>query len=333
MRPSVSVVMPNFNHARFVKSALDSVITQLHEADELIVIDDASTDDSVRVIEEAIKDVPGARLIRHEENRGALATLNEGLSLATREYICFPGADDLVEADVFDLALGLLAQYPHAGYCSGIVQVIDEAGKYLDHLPTRIVLNRPGYLDKHAVARELVRDDTWINGLAFYKTVSLREAGGFRSELGNFADGFVCRLIAARHGCCFAPVTFQLWRRMSEGLSWRETLNIAHIDKIGRHAFHLMSETFRKDFPSSYPRIWLGRWRFGARYFSMRARQHYRWRTMLAWSDTHALLLGKIVTTMMTLARLPAAIALFFWYRPQDVWTVFQRHVLRQRAF
>ena len=79
-KPLVSVLLPSYNHARFVESAVRSVMEQQGVSFELIVIDDGSTDDSPQILEALQKEL-GFRYI-HRENRGLVRTLNELLSLA-----------------------------------------------------------------------------------------------------------------------------------------------------------------------------------------------------------------------------------------------------------
>lgn len=332
MRPPVSAIMPNFNHARFLTEALPSVISQLRPDDELIVIDDASSDNSIEIIQRAINGLPNARLIVHEVNHGALATLNEGLALAKNKYVCFPGADDIVVPGAFEAALSLLARHPDAGFCSGLIHVIDEAGRPVGPLPTRIVLDAPGFLDQDRCAAELMRDDTWIGGLAFYRTDLLRKAGGFLPELRNFTDGFACRLIAARNGCCFVPQPFQLWRRMSAGLSSREMLNFANVDEIGNRTVRLMETTYRTDFPPGYAARWLGRWLFGAQHFALQNRQYNRWRTLRAAAQRGGPAATRLTALMLAILRLPAVAILFLRYRPHDAAAVVQRRLLRRHS-
>lgn len=322
--------MPNFNHARFLPEALNSVLSQLAPDDEMIIIDDASSDDSIQIINGIICGFPNARLIRHDDNRGALATLNEGLAQAKNPYICFPAADDIVVAGTFETALSLLARYPDAGFCSGFIHVIDEDGRPVGPLPTRSVLDAPGFLDRTLCATELMRDDTWIAGLAFYRTDLLRAAGGFLPELSSFTDGFACRVMAARNGCCFVPQPFQLWRRMSAGLSSSEMFNVAQVESLGRRAVQLMETTYQADFPPGYAARWFGRWLFGAQHLALQNRQRYRWRALLALAERGGPTTTWLATVMMAALRLPTVAALFLRYRSQDVIAVAQRRLFRR---
>ncbi|MDH4229816.1 MAG: glycosyltransferase [Nitrospirota bacterium] len=90
--PTVSVVIPAYNRAHTLGRALDSVLAQTFGDFELIVVDDASTDDTVRVAE-ATGD-PRVRVLRHETNRRAAAARNTGIRAARGKYVAFLDSDD-----------------------------------------------------------------------------------------------------------------------------------------------------------------------------------------------------------------------------------------------
>jgi glycosyltransferase involved in cell wall biosynthesis len=96
MSPTLSVVLPNYNHAKFVGRALAALLGQEHAADEIIVIDDGSTDDSVAVIERIAAAAPTIRLLRNPSNIGVIPTLQRGLEAAHGTYIYFAASDDWV---------------------------------------------------------------------------------------------------------------------------------------------------------------------------------------------------------------------------------------------
>ncbi len=90
--PRISVVIPSYNHARFIGEAITSVLEQSLADLELIVIDDASGDDSWSIIQSI--DDPRLRAQRHTNNQGAHATLNEGLKQARGEWLSILNSDD-----------------------------------------------------------------------------------------------------------------------------------------------------------------------------------------------------------------------------------------------
>jgi glycosyltransferase involved in cell wall biosynthesis len=89
--PSVSVVIPCYNGARFLREALDSVRAQTHPPLEILVIDDGSTDDSAMIAESS---GPPVRVIR-QANQGESVARNRGIDEAQGEWIAFLDADDL----------------------------------------------------------------------------------------------------------------------------------------------------------------------------------------------------------------------------------------------
>jgi len=91
-RPLVSVVMPTFNRARLLERAMRSVLNQTYAQLEIIVVDDASRDNTLEVVK-AVQD-DRVRYIRHEINRGGSAARNTGIGAARGEYIAFLDDDD-----------------------------------------------------------------------------------------------------------------------------------------------------------------------------------------------------------------------------------------------
>ena len=86
---TVAVIIPTFNHARFLAEAIKSVLAQTRPADEIIVVDDGSTDDPAAVVAK----FPTVRLIR-QDNRGLSAARNTGLRNCKASHIVFLDADD-----------------------------------------------------------------------------------------------------------------------------------------------------------------------------------------------------------------------------------------------
>lgn len=94
--PTVSVVIPLYNHARYIEAALDSVRAQTFADWELIVIDDGSRDDSVQVVERYLAKHRDARIQLHgQSNRGSHHTINRGLAMARGRYLTVLNSDDL----------------------------------------------------------------------------------------------------------------------------------------------------------------------------------------------------------------------------------------------
>jgi glycosyltransferase involved in cell wall biosynthesis len=92
--PLVSVLMASYNHARFIRQAIESVWNQTHPNMELIVVDDGSEDRSVEIIEELQARSPIPMHVEVQENRGPAATFNRALQSAAGDWICILASDD-----------------------------------------------------------------------------------------------------------------------------------------------------------------------------------------------------------------------------------------------
>lgn len=90
--PSVSVILPTYNRAELLVRAIQSVLAQTYEDFELIVIDDASTDNTEEVVK-SLSD-PRLRFIQHDVNRGGAAARNTGIKVAQASLIAFQDSDD-----------------------------------------------------------------------------------------------------------------------------------------------------------------------------------------------------------------------------------------------
>lgn len=101
----VSVVLPVYNRARYVGEAIESVLSQTLPPDELIVVDDGSTDDSVAVVQRFAR--PELRVIRRA-NGGIGAARNSGLCALTGDLVAFIDSDDLWERDKLELQVAAL---------------------------------------------------------------------------------------------------------------------------------------------------------------------------------------------------------------------------------
>jgi glycosyltransferase involved in cell wall biosynthesis len=90
--PAVSVVIPSYNHARYIGRAVDSVLSSTFTDLELVIVDDGSTDDTLEVLR-PYRSRPEVK-VRTQENRGAHAALNVGLSLARGRLLFVLNSDD-----------------------------------------------------------------------------------------------------------------------------------------------------------------------------------------------------------------------------------------------
>jgi alpha-1,3-rhamnosyltransferase len=128
---TVSVVIPSFNHAAYVEACLRSVFNQSMPPDHLLVIDDGSEDDSVRIIERLLNACPFPAELVSRPRKGLSATLNEGFRRTTGEFFAYIGSDDIWQPDRLKLGVQALRASPEAVLSYGECLFIDGQGRVI----------------------------------------------------------------------------------------------------------------------------------------------------------------------------------------------------------
>lgn len=118
-RPSVSVVVPCYRYGHLLPAAVASVLAQPDVEVDVIVVDDASPDDSAAVASALARSDPRVQLIAHASNQGHIATYNDGLARAGGDYVVLLSADDLLTPGALARATALLEAHPTVGFAYG----------------------------------------------------------------------------------------------------------------------------------------------------------------------------------------------------------------------
>ncbi len=105
---SVSVIIPSYNRAHTLPRALDSVLAQTRRADEIILVDDGSTDETEQLIKQNYPEVSYLK----QENRGVSAARNQAIKQARGDWLALLDSDDAWLPEKLDKQLSLLAQQP-----------------------------------------------------------------------------------------------------------------------------------------------------------------------------------------------------------------------------
>ncbi|ELH8888556.1 glycosyltransferase family 2 protein [Vibrio cholerae] len=133
--PLVTVIIPCFNHEFFVQESIQSIIEQEYDNLELIIIDDGSKDNSVKVIESMLLACESRfkRVVfNYRENKGVSATLNEGISLAQGEMIVFCASDDAFHELKVSSQVDFFNAHPDIHFCYTQTYVYDDNGQILE---------------------------------------------------------------------------------------------------------------------------------------------------------------------------------------------------------
>jgi len=138
-----SVVVPLYNKEKEIVDTLNSILNQTYKPDEVIVVDDGSTDKSVKVIEKNFKNK--VKIIK-QKNCGVSCARNRGIKEAKNEFVCFLDADDLWEETFLEEIAKLIQDYPEAIVYSTSHKMIDEKGQVV-YPKVGLKKNFRGYLN------------------------------------------------------------------------------------------------------------------------------------------------------------------------------------------
>lgn len=126
--PALSVVMPVWNGANYIKEAIDSILAQTFQNFEFLIVDDGSTDETIAIIQ-SYQD-PRIRLIQ-QEHEGIVVALNRGIAESRATWIARMDADDIAMPDRFNKQLQALIKHPDAVMCYTNFKLFYQDGKIL----------------------------------------------------------------------------------------------------------------------------------------------------------------------------------------------------------
>ncbi|WP_029008363.1 glycosyltransferase family 2 protein [Azospirillum halopraeferens] len=223
-RCTVTLAMPNHNHARHLPQALAGLNGQSRPADAILVVDDASTDDSVAILEDAASRNPRLRLLRHAENRGAVAACATLLDAVQTDCVAWTAADDQLMPAFLERSMAVLERHPDAAMCCSELVVLEADGTLRNAArddPDRFsLLGLPEVLEAGALPALFRRRFLSIaSNTVVVRTEALRRVGGFPAALRWHADWFAFHAVALRFGLCPIPEPLTLFRSDAAGYS------------------------------------------------------------------------------------------------------------------
>ena len=181
----VSIGIPNFNMAGYVAHAIESVLKQTYQDIEVLVLDDASTDNSVEVIQ-AFSD-NRIRFLKFDENRGTVAAINQMAAMATGEWYVSLAADDLLDPTTIERMVNEFVRDPWLEFVATQTDFIDKDGNpyTADHTFKHILkaANKP----RDEWLRQLYYGNQYF-GVGMYRRKVLLDIGGWNAEHGVLTD-------------------------------------------------------------------------------------------------------------------------------------------------
>jgi glycosyltransferase involved in cell wall biosynthesis len=203
MNPTVSILLPVYNGAAYLRESLESMLQQTHHDFELIIIDDGSRDESAEIIQSVNDD--RIRFYK-QDNRGLAATLNRAIELSRGEYLARQDQDDVSLPQRLEKQLRYLVSHPHCGLVGTWAEIV--SGK-----------QKTGRVHRHAAENYCLKFDLLFDNPFVHSSVMLRKSAV--ASVGMYSTD------PSRQ----PPEDYELWSRLSR--KW-EVSNIPEVLHIYR---------------------------------------------------------------------------------------------------
>lgn len=245
----ISVILPNYNHAAQLKTSLTAIVEQSQPFEELLIIDDASTDDSLKIIASFARRYPQLRLVRHDRRMGVAAAVNRGITDASNPYVVLASADEKMARNSSVEFHGVLASYPDIQLAVSCYSDWNEKTGEVTNYGLRRGLGMwyatgadPFFVSPERFRSLLKKDFVWLGvNTAMFARAALLEVGGLDPALQWHSDWFAIYSIAFRHGFCAIPKTLASFRLSEDSYSARGMRDPLSQEKVMRALVAKMS--------------------------------------------------------------------------------------------
>jgi GT2 family glycosyltransferase len=214
----VDVVVPCYGYGRFLRECVESVLSQSLRSVRVLIIDDASPDESADIARALARDDSRVAFVQHKSNRGHIATYNEGIEWASADYLLLLSADDHLLPGALARAATLMDAHPEVGFtfgrCIELYPGNPDPSSRIAEGPHRWkiftgmeFIERSGPLDIVATATAVVRTDLQ------------KQLGGYRAELPHAGDMEMWLRFALHGSVGFVDADQAVYRRHENNMS------------------------------------------------------------------------------------------------------------------
>ena len=176
VEPTVSVIITCFNYGRYLPDAVESALAQTRPAEEIIIVDDGSTDNSLEIADRFARMHPKIRVIP-QENRGPAEALNRGVQASTGTYFFKLDPDDMLDPLFIERTLPILLANPKAAYVYTCCRLF---GTHRGITPA------PPYDER------VLRIRPYINANSLMRRRAFEEVGGYSSAMTKVSRTGIC---------------------------------------------------------------------------------------------------------------------------------------------
>ena len=212
MSPKISVVIPNRDDSKYIERCIKSVLEQSVLPDEIIFIDDKSTDNSLDLVKEIQRNssFKNFKVLENPVNYGVMKTLNVGLKATSCDYVIFLASNDSLSKGIIEEVKSDISSCSKSpGVWSALVKLVDSEGNFLGTHRSPLVRLETSYILPGDCIKLAFRLGNWFTGsTTFFNVKLLKEIGGIDDRIKGLADYIAALTLASLEGAIFNPKVF-----------------------------------------------------------------------------------------------------------------------------
>ena len=216
---TVSIILPSYNHANYLQTSLPAIFSQSLSPSEIIVIDDASDDNSHEVLSNYSNIHSNLKVLKNEKNLGPIQSVNRGIEMASGDYLAFCSADDYIRPNFLEIMIESLENNPNVAICTSDFCTFDED---VDNLQVKPLLKeqKQRIIYPNELIYFIKKHLFWIpTNTSLYRKKHLKEFGILNGGLKWMSDWFLNYQIASKYPVAYLPMPLAGFRVTSGSYS------------------------------------------------------------------------------------------------------------------
>jgi glycosyltransferase involved in cell wall biosynthesis len=258
-RKTLSALICNYNDGAFIGTAIAAMAAQKRLPDELLIMDDGSTDNSVDVMTWYADKYPWIKIYRRETNAGYISGISELTAIAKGDFVHRGTSDDYALPNFIALTMEQAERHPQVGIVSGELLNRNESHTGLVHIGIRDW--ESGYVSPEVYLHDYLERSEPYCTLApstIFRRAVIDEVGGWRRDLDIWDVSFVLQAAALKYGMCYVDAQVYTWIDRPRRWTANTNKDLAKTASMCLRYYELMrSPEFRPLFGETFPCQWL----------------------------------------------------------------------------
>ncbi len=209
----VSVIITSYNYEQYIKEAIESVLNQTFQDYELIIIDDASTDNSYEIILEYARQNDKIKVIKNEKNQGLSSSLQSAVLSASGNWIAVLESDDVWDLNYLEKKINISKQYPQVSFIYNNVDFIGENISEINQKYSELILGN----SKRQYPKNMFYDFGYENPVLTMSSVLIKREIfndiDFKTPIDSLLDWYLYIQIARKSDFYYIDEKLTKWRQ------------------------------------------------------------------------------------------------------------------------